>query len=494
MVITSGSKKRTAGRYGSSHLNFTVTNIIITLAAMIFLNIYSTGTTHQMVYQNKESSLFSKAQMTATEISTLEVLNPTTAAGAVSRMGSLQVSRIIVTDHSALSVYDSAPETTVGTYALLPEIAEALDSRTNEYGQKSFSWDYNYATGAMYSYAAVPIVSYGKVIGAVYLMEYDVEQGQLIRSLQQNVFNITLILVAAVILFSFLFSTLYSARIRRFLTSMRFIREGNYSYKVSVGGWDELTYLGQEFNDLTDRLNTSENKRRQFVSDASHELKTPLASIKLLSDSILQNEMDIRTIREFVQDIGNEADRLTRMSEKLLSLTRIESQVDGTCEIVMLTPTIARAVRMLSGTARESNITIVQEIEEDVPILILEDDLYQIIFNLLENGIKYNQPNGKLTIHVSRQDDNVQLEITDTGVGIPADALGHIFERFYRVDKARSRKTGGSGLGLAIVRNLVERNQGTIRAESIYGNGTTFIVTFPAFDTDEEPSEEEETE
>ena len=461
---------------------------------MIFLNIYSSGTTQQMVYQNKESAMIAKCQLTASEIANLEVLNPTTVSNAVSRMGNLQVTRIIVTDRSGLSVYDSAVDSTVGEYVLLPEIIEALDTSTHPYGQKSFTWQYNYQDASMFSRAATPIVSYGTVIGSVYVMESDPEHGQLIRTLQRNVFSITLVLVLAVILFFILFSTLYSARLRRILASMRIIREGDYTHKVELGGWDELTYLGEEFNDLTDRLYTSENKRRQFVSDASHELKTPLASIKLLSDSILQNEMDIGTIREFVQDIGNEADRLTRMSAKLLSLSRIESQEDGTCEIVMLAPTISRAVRMLSGTARESRITIVQEIEEDVPILILEDDLYQIIFNLMENGIKYNIPDGKLTIHVSRQDDNAVLQIIDTGMGIPEEAISHIFERFYRVDKARSRKTGGSGLGLAIVRNLVERNQGTIRADSIYGNGTTFTLTFPAFDTDDQIPEEEEVE
>lgn len=459
---------------------------------MILLNIYSSGTTQQMVYQNKESSMISKCRMTAAEISNLEVLNTTTVTNAVNRLGNLQVTRIIITDRAGISVYDSVTPASVGNYMLLPEIVEALDTTTNPYGQKSFSWQYSYTKGTMYSRAATPIVSNGTIIGCVYVMEFDSEQAQLIQSLQQNVFRITLILVLGVIAFSFLFAAMYSVRLRRILASMRIIREGDYTHKVELGGWDELAYLGEEFNDLTDRLHTSENKRRQFVSDASHELKTPLASIKLLSDSILQNEMDIRTIREFVQDIGNEADRLTRMSEKLLSLSRIESQEDGACEIVMIAPTVSRAVRMLSGTAREKRITIVQEIEEDVPVLILEDDLYQVIFNLLENGIKYNIPDGKITIHVSRQEDNALLEITDTGVGIPEDAIGHIFERFYRVDKARSRKSGGSGLGLAIVRNLVERNQGTIRAESIHGNGTTFLVTFPAFDTDEEITEDEE--
>jgi two-component system phosphate regulon sensor histidine kinase PhoR len=116
----------------------------------------------------------------------------------------------------------------------------------------------------------------------------------------------------------------------------------------------------------------------------------------------------------------------------------------------------------------------------------LEDDLYQITFNLVENGIKYNRPGGNLTISLSRQEDMAILEVADTGVGIPTDAISHLFERFYRVDKARSRKSGGTGLGLAIVRNMVERNGGTIDVRSELGSGSTFTVRFPVFDTEEE--------
>jgi signal transduction histidine kinase len=214
-------------------------------------------------------------------------------------------------------------------------------------------------------------------------------------------------------------------------------------------------------------------------------LKTPLASIKLLSDSILQNDMDQDTIREFVGDIGNEADRLNRMSQKLLSLSRIETQADSDCEIVYIAPTVERVIRMLSAIAEKSNISIVVDTANDCPILILEDDLYHIIFNLIENGIKYNAPGGKLTVSIQRDVDNAVVSISDTGYGIPKDSLVHIFERFYRVDKARSRKTGGSGLGLSIVRNMVERNHGTISVQSEVGKGSCFTVTFPIFDTEE---------
>jgi signal transduction histidine kinase len=151
-----------------------------------------------------------------------------------------------------------------------------------------------------------------------------------------------------------------------------------------------------------------------------------------------------------------------------------------------MAPTVVRVVRMLSGIAKQNQITIETDLTQDSPVLILEDDLYQIAFNLIENGIKYNVAGGKLIVRLMRQDDNAILQVRDTGMGIPEDALSHIFERFYRVDKARSRSTGGSGLGLSIVRNLAEKNHGTITADSVVGEGTSFTLIFPIFESPED--------
>ena len=451
--------------------------VCITFVVLFLLNIYCSKITQQMIRQGKESAMIEKALYTASEISGNDAVNTSTVRSTIAGMDSLQVTRLTVTDHAGKILYDSADLWNVGNYALFPEVVDALGCN------KVFTWLYR--SGTVESRAAVPIMSYGKLIGCVYMMEYDTTQGALIASLEKNIFAATLALEIIVVIFSIAFAQVFSRRLRRILSSIRIIRSGDYSHKVFMGGHDELTYLGKEFNDLTDRLHDSARTQRQFVSDASHELKTPLASIKLLADSILQNDMDAETAREFVADIGNEADRLTRMSEKLLSLTRVDSEYGGNREIVYMAPTVRRVTRMLRGVAKKNNITLQQNLTDDCSILILEDDLYQIVFNLVENGIKYNTPGGTLTVTLSRQEDNAIIEVSDTGMGIPEDAVDHIFERFYRVDKARSRQTGGSGLGLAIVRDTVNRNDGEIQVRSTPGKGTTFTVIFPIFDTGE---------
>ena len=477
MVITSRNDSPVFRRYSNSQLNYALVYVIVTLAVLLVLNIYCSKASQKLFYQSNERSMIEKCQLAADEISVLDVINGSTVADTVEQLGSLKVTRLMVTDQNGLVIYDSYG-TDLKKYALLPEILTALQCND------VFYWQYH--DGAMQSHAATPLITNSSVSGCVYMMVHDTSQGALIQSLQSTILRITIILEVALILFSLTFSKTFSRRLRQIMASMRIIQQGDYSHKLKLSGHDELAFLGDEFNNLTEKLQTSEQKRARFVSDASHELKTPLASIKLLSDSILQNDMDMETVREFVGDIGNEAERLNRTTAKLLSLTKLDSRFSDDCEIINIAPTVQRVIRMLSGIAKEDNITIEADLEADSPILILEDDLYQIVFNLVENGIKYNTPGGTLYVKLLREDDNAILRVTDTGVGIPDDAMDHIFERFYRVDKARSRATGGSGLGLAIVRAIVQRNRGHISVQTEVGKGSTFAVSFPIFDTEEE--------
>ena len=479
MAITSVNKPKNLSHLRSAQFRYALIYIAVTFLALIFLNIYTFGISKELFYNNKKSSVIEKCRLASLEIAGLDALNENTVAAAISEFENLNVTRVIITDSTGKAIYDSRPNYTNSVYyAVFPEIMTALNAND------VFYWKVE--NGAMLSKAATPIYAYDTLIGCVYMAEHDSVQGTLISTLQNSIFGITLALEIIVILFSILFSDTYSRRMKKIMNSIRTVRKGDYSQKLEIKGNDELNSLSEEFNDLIKRLQTSENKRSQFVSDASHELKTPLASIKLLSDSILQNNMDIETIKEFVGDIGKEADRLNRMSQKLLSLSKTETIQEPIRDVTNIAPIIERVVRMLSENARNSNITIITELDENCPILILEDELSQIIFNLLENGIKYNRLNGRLEIILKKDNEKAILKITDSGIGIPEDSLAHIFERFYRVDKARSRSTGGSGLGLSIVRNMVEKNKGEILVESTVGIGTTFTLSFPVFCAEEE--------
>ena len=410
--------------------------------------------------QAKYASAQDKLQLVASSFSGLDTLTGESAEQVISVLGDLNVTRLIVTDAEGRALYDSyEPESAKGKLVLFSEVVQAL------MGNDAFYCVYR--GGTLRSYAAMPVISYNEPVGCVYIMDYDAEQGQLIADLETNILR-------------------SSGRMRKIITSMRLAREGEYTHKIKMHGSDEYAMFAEEFNKLTDRLQESEEMQRQFVSDASHELKTPLASIKLLSDSILQNEMDADTMREFVADIGSEAERLNRMSQKLLMLSRREDSAGPEHEVVDVGDVVSRVFRMLVPLADDRQIDLTGSWKRGCTVLSMEDDVYQIIFNLVENGIKYNQPQGSVHVSLEKTADDVTISVEDTGFGIPEEALGHIFERFYRVDKARSRQAGGSGLGLSIVRELVQRNYGSIRVRSEVGKGTRFMVVFPYFEVEGE--------
>ena len=193
--------------------------------------------------------------------------------------------------------------------------------------------------------------------------------------------------------------------------------------------------------------------------------------------------MQLRT----VTDIGSEAERLQRTTEKLLKLTRMDSKVPVERLPVNVKKTIERTIHLLNPLAQDKNVKIYTDLSDDCTIRASEDDLYQIVFNLAENAIKYNSFGGNVFLRLERQDGSALLTVEDTGIGIPEADREHIFDRFYRVDKARSRANGGSGLGLSIVCDAVRANGGTIRVEPRETVGTRFVVRFPLLSGEEAP-------
>ena len=189
--------------------------------------------------------------------------------------------------------------------------------------------------------------------------------------------------------------------------------------------------------------------------------------------------MDSETAREFLTDIGDEAERLTRITEKLLTLTRLDTAHELHTSPVDVKAVVERVEHMLSPLARAANVSLEMALQPGCIIKATEDDLYQVAFNLMENAVKYNLPGGTVTVTLKRTAEQVILLVEDTGVGIPEDDLPKIFDRFYRVDKARSRAAGGTGLGLSIVRDTVRQHGGSVTATRREQGGTCFTVTFP---------------
>ena len=414
-------------------------------AVLVLLNTYPLLQSQTMVFQSKETSMKSTVKLIEASLSGLKQLDEENVSRALSSMRETGVSRVLVTDTAGRILYDTREENgAVGLYALYTEIVQALE------GNDAFYC--NYDSTAFLSRMASPVVYHNQIVGAVYTYEYDTRQADILKSFQTNLMRISFLVALAVLGLSVLLSRMLTAQITDLLSAIRRVREGAYSHRAAVKGGDEIGQIAAEFNSLTDRLQTTEDARRRFVSDASHELKTPLAGIRLLTDSILQTgDMDADTTREFVGDIGREAERLTRITENLLRLTRLDSGAAAPVQPVAVQPVLERVARMLTVLAREKGVTLTTEADPAAVALATEDDVHQILYNLMDNGI-----------------------------GIPEDDLPHIFERFYRVDKMRSRAIGGTGLGLSIVKDTVESRGGQITAAARQStSGTVFTVRLP---------------
>lgn len=222
-----------------------------------------------------------------------------------------------------------------------------------------------------------------------------------------------------------------------------------------------------------------EKVRRDFVSNASHELRTPIANIRAMVETLSVDPDDRAMVARFYPRLIEEAERLSRLVGDLLQLAKAESGVTGTAATVSLAPLIDAVVNRLNKKAVARNITITVTAESAIHIPGDAAALEQVIFNLLDNALMYTPESGQVNLSLEETADEVLFRCADTGIGIPENDQSRVFERFYRVDKARSRAEGGTGLGLAIVKHIVENHQGSISVQSAIGNGTTFTVRLP---------------
>jgi len=433
-----------------------------------------------MIFSTKQIFLQSQASLVAGQLveafDELTLYETERVETIVSQLEIAAGTNVVITNKDGDVLYDP-----LRIYGYFPLTQYSINSALEEHSMYENDFFFSYFFEGIFSSTAItPVVSRGVPIGAVYFHEDDSIQGSLLLEMQETIRNISVIVAVSSIVLVTLILVSVMRRVSSIMNAVKTVREGEYSYMVDMSGRDELAVLGDEFNSLTERLKETEEVRRRFVADASHELRTPLAAIRLLADSILQNEdIDRETVQEFIGDIGAEAERLTRMTGELMALTKLDSHAPIQLTRVDMKETVEATLRMLRPLAHSRGISLSYDISEGCYIRATDDSVHQVIFNLIENAIKYNQPDGSVFVRLSIADeDKVVFEVKDRGMGVPDEDLPHIFDRFYRVDKARSREAGGSGLGLSIVRDTVRRLGGKVSVRKRQSGGTVFTVMF----------------
>lgn len=258
------------------------------------------------------------------------------------------------------------------------------------------------------------------------------------------------------------------------------IADGRYGERVPVTSEDELGALAVQFNRMAETLERVEQMRRDLIADVAHELRTPLASIAGYLEALLDGVLPAKP--ETLHRLYREATRLQRLVDDLQELSRAEAgQVPLYRRPAQVGELVEGAATRLRPQFEDKGIALTVDVPPGLPrVLIDPDRIGQVLTNLLGNAIQYTGPGGRVDIRARKVEDGVAIAVADTGVGIAAEHLPHVFDRFYRTDRSRARSSGGSGIGLTIARHLVEAHRGTIRAESTGpGKGSTFTVTLP---------------
>lgn len=332
-----------------------------------------------------------------------------------------------------------------------------------------------------YAEVTTPVKDGKKVVGVI-LMSVSTDailNNQVELETKATIIVITMALI--ILLLAFVLSSLMVKPFARITKSIEDVNEGYDSDNLHENAYTETTLISEAFNKMLGRLKVVDDSRQEFVSNVSHELKTPLTSMKVLADSLLaQENVPVELYQEFMGDIAEEIERENKIINDLLSLVKMDkTTMNLTVQPENINELVERILKRLRPIAAQRNIELVFESFRPVTAEVDEVKLTLALSNLVENAIKYNKDDGWVHVSLNADHKYFYVKVADSGIGIPKEDTEHIFERFYRVDKSHSREIGGTGLGLAITRNAIVMHRGAVKVYSEEGEGTTFTVRVP---------------
>lgn len=385
-------------------------------------------------------------------------------------------SRVLLVNTDGIVVLDTHEDIIGHNQIHVPEIQSALQG-------SSVSEIYNIsgAEGKIL-YTAIPIFDRDGVIGVVFI---STSANTIFDKINKTLRNLTILSMIGLIItgvIGFAFADIISSPIENITDHVRGITMGAHDQRIQVAGNDEIANLCNAFNSMTAKLDQVDDQRKMFVSNVSHELRTPMASVKILCESLLANEhWEEEVYREFLTDINDEVDRLNNLIDGLLYLVNLEKkELEINYEVTYVNYLVLNVIKKLKPLSNKKNLSVRFTASEKIQMDADRDKIQQCLFNIIGNAIKYTPENGEIDVDL-RLDrmGQVIIAVKDTGIGIPKDRISHVFDRFYRVDEARARKTGGNGLGLSIAQQIIHLHQGKILVESEVDKGTKFEIHLP---------------
>jgi signal transduction histidine kinase len=453
--------------------------IIVTIGALFFFTYRSTRSEINRIGERLQTAQDRRVE---TELARYYQLTGTWdgVEPQVVQWGKLYNLRIILTDSSGTVLADS-DEKLVGTTYTSNEPAQAVVAMTGRpggfmmMGQETVSPDQ----------AAMPM---GRMVtaGLIYIIHGDIPDINR-TSLQITYASIGrfflwggLLAIAISLLLTFILSRRILAPVKALTRAARRFGKGDFSHRVDFRDGGEMGELATSFNTMATDLERNERLRRNMVADIAHELRTPLSNLRGYLEAI--HDGVVAPDKATIHSLGEEATSLARLVDDLQELSLADA---GELKLAFQPEDISRLIKdtvtALQTEASARKVTLFADLPPALPEVKIDSHrVKQVLYNLLDNAVVHTGPEGRVTVKAWREGDRVYVSVADTGEGIPAEDLPYIFERFYRVDKTRTRATGGTGLGLTITKRLVEAHGGTIDVRSRPGQGTTFVFSLPA--------------
>ncbi len=472
--------KKAADFFGSLKWRLILLFLLIGIVPSILVRAGMLGSYENRAVFIRTSEILSQAKILANQIVSSKYLNNAEAAKAVDvqleQFSTIYDGRVMIIDDSFHIVRD--------TYAI-----DNGKTIISEEVMKSFTREEitKYDAQNRYIELTMPLVQTDEKTDAkltVGVMMVSVSTDSIHLNLEYLSTSTAVILLAcifAILVIAYFASVRLVKPLHTISESIEEVQTGYGEDALFVEDYTETREICEKFNGMLGRMKVLDDSRQEFVSNVSHELKTPLTSMKVLADSI--NSMEnapVELYQEFMVDIGNEVERETKIINDLLSLVKMDkSAADLNITNVNVNELVELILKRLKPIAEKQKVELVLESFRPVSADIDEVKLTLAFTNLIENGIKYNKENGWVHVSLNADHQYFYLKVEDSGMGIPEESIEHIFERFYRVDKSHSREIGGTGLGLAITRNAILMHRGAIKVFSTEGEGTIFNVRIP---------------